>query len=255
MDVYHAHTMFSTDALTISIDTREIVSSISLDFPRGQVTAILGHNGSGKSSLAFALMGHPRYATTWRILLDGEDISWLSPDKRHEKGIFLSFQNVPEISGIRLFEYLKAVYMAYFARKHPGEKAPTSFVFRRMVERLLPTVWLDKSFLERDLYVGFSGGEKRRIEMLQIELLSPEIIILDEIDSGLDIGAIDILRQYIDKWRSMSKTIIIITHNFHLLDSISSDNVVIMHDWQFVARGEKKLIDMIRQQGFDSITQ
>ena len=89
---------------------------------------------------------------------------------------------------------------------------------------------LDTSFLDRYLYVGFSVGEKRRIEMLQIELLDPRIIILDEIDSGLDIGAIDILRQYIDKWRSLSKTIIIITHNFHLLDSISADSVVIMHD-------------------------
>jgi Fe-S cluster assembly ATP-binding protein len=222
--------MFSTQSLSIQIDGREIVSPLSLDFPPGQVTAILGHNGSGKSSLAFALMGHPRYQTTGAIILDGEDISVLPPNMRHEKGIFLSFQNVPEIPGIRLFEYLKTVYTAYFSRIHPGEKAPTSFVFRRMVEKLLPLVGLDKEFLERDLYVGFSGGEKRRIEMLQIELLSPQIIILDEIDSGLDIGAIELLRQYIDKWRSMSKTIIIITHNFHLLDSIRADSVVIMHD-------------------------
>ena len=150
-------TMFSTQQLSISIDSREIVSPISVDFPLGKVTAILGHNGSGKSSLAFALMGHPRYQTTGEILLDGVDISGLTPDKRHEKGIFLSFQNVPEIPGIRLFEYLKTVYTAYFARVHPGDKAPTSFVFRRMVEKLLPSIGLDKSFLERDLYVGFSG--------------------------------------------------------------------------------------------------
>jgi Fe-S cluster assembly ATP-binding protein len=222
--------MFSTASLSISIDDHEIVAPLSLDFAMGQVTAILGHNGSGKSSLAFALMGHPRYQTTGAIMLDGEDISVLPPNIRHEKGIFLSFQNVPEIAGIRLLEYLRTVYIAYFNRVHPGEKAPTSFVFRRMVEKLLPAVGLDATFLDRDLYVGFSGGEKRRIEMLQIELLDPRIIILDEIDSGLDIGAIEILRQYIDKWRSMSKTIIIITHNFHLLDSISADSVVIMHD-------------------------
>lgn len=247
--------MFSTASLSISIDDHEIVAPISLDFAMGQVTAILGHNGSGKSSLAFALMGHPRYQTMGAIMLDGEDISALPPNIRHEKGIFLSFQNVPEIPGIRLFEYLKTVYTTYFERVHPEDKAPTSFVFRRIVEKLLPTVWLDKSFLERDLYVGFSGGEKRRIEMLQIELLSPNIIILDEIDSGLDIGAIELLRQYIDKWRSMSKTIIIITHNFHLLDSISADSVVIMHDWQLVTHGEQSLIDTIRNEGFDSITE
>lgn len=163
-------------------------------------------------------------------MLDGVDISALSPNERYEKGIFLSFQNVPEIPGVRLLEYLKTVYTAYFQRVHPGEKSPSSFVFRRMVEKLLPSVGLDSSFLDRDLYVGFSGGEKRRIEMLQIELLSPQIVILDEIDAGLDIDAIELLRQYIDKWRSMSKTIIIITHNFHLLDSIHADSVVIMKD-------------------------
>lgn len=246
--------MISTKNLSIHIDSRQIVAPITTDFPVGQVTAILGHNGSGKSSLAFALMWHPRYITSGSIFLDGEDISLLSPDKRHERGLFLSFQNVPEIPWIRLFEYLKTVYWVHFARMHPGEKTPTSFVFRRMVEKLLPLVGLDKEFLERDLYVGFSGGEKRRIEMLQIELLSPSIIILDEIDAWLDIWAIDLLRQYIDKWRSMSKTIIIITHNFHLLDSISADNIIIMHDWQFVTRGEKSLINIIREEGFDSIT-
>lgn len=247
--------MFSTHALTISIDSQTIVHPLTLDFAHGEITAILGHNGSGKSSLAFALMGHPRYVTTGEIRLDGVDISTLSPDKRHEMGLFLSFQNVPEIPGIRLFEYLKTVYTTQFTRLHPGEKAPTSFVFRRLVERLLPSVGLDKSFLERDLYVGFSGGEKRRIEILQIELLSPEIIMLDEIDSGLDIGAIELLRQHIDKWRSMSKTIIIITHNFHLLDSISADKVAIMHDGHLITYGEKSLIEEIRQGGFDSITE
>jgi Fe-S cluster assembly ATP-binding protein len=132
--------MFSTDSLSIRVDAREIVAPLSLDFPTGEVTAILGHNGSGKSSLAFALMGHPRYVTTGKILLDGVDIALLPPDKRHDKGVFLSFQNVPEIPGIRLFEYLKTVYTTYFERVHPEDKAPTSFVFRRIVEKLLPTV-------------------------------------------------------------------------------------------------------------------
>lgn len=247
--------MFSIESLTVSIAQKEIVMPITASFPSGQVTAILWHNGSGKSSLAFALMWHPRYHTTWRIMLNDEDLSLLSPDIRNQKGLFLSFQNVPEIPWIRLFEYLKTIYWVYFARVHPNEKAPTSFVFRRMLEKILPNVGLDKSFLERDLYVWFSGWEKRRIEMLQIELLWPEIIILDEIDSWLDIWAIEILRQYIDKWRSMSKTIIIITHNFHLLDSIVADNVIIMENWHIVTSGEKSLINMIREEGFDSITQ
>lgn len=247
--------MFSIKNLTVSIDSHQIVAPMTVDFFIWQVTAILGHNGSWKSSLAFALMGHPKYSTTWHIYIYGDDITNLQADKRHEKGIFLSFQNVPEIHGIKLFEYLKTVYTAYFVRNHPDQKIPTSFVFRRMVEKLLPNIWLDKSFLDRDLYVGFSWGEKRRIEMLQIELLNPQIIILDEIDSGLDIDAIGLLRQYIEKWRNMSKIVLVITHNFHLLDSINTDNVLIMHDGKLIIKGDRTLIDTIRKEGFDSLTE
>ena len=142
--------------------------------------------------------------------------------------MFLSFQNVPEIPGIRLLEYLRTIYTHAFTLKNPAIKPPTGFVFRRMVEKLLPEYGLDAKFLDRDLYVGFSGGEKRRIEMLQIALLDPSVIFLDEIDAGLDIGAIEILARQIDKWRSMSKLVIIISHNFHLLDTINVDQVMII---------------------------
>jgi Fe-S cluster assembly ATP-binding protein len=135
---------------------------------------------------------------------------------------------VPEIPGIRLLEYLRTIYTYHFIRKNPEAKSPTSFIFRRMVEKLLPEYGLDAKFLDRDLYVGFSGGEKRRIEMLQIALLDPLCIVLDEIDAGLDIGAIEILSKQIEKWRSMSKLVIIISHNFHLLDTINVDRVIIM---------------------------
>lgn len=245
--------MLSLQSFCISVTDNQIVAPMSLDIPWWEITAILGHNGSGKSSLAYAIMGHPRYKTGWALLLDGEDISSLGPNERYEKGLFLSFQNVPEIPGIKLSEYLKTVYMTHFQRVHPWEKQPSSFVFRRMLEKILPTVGLDSSFLERDLYVGFSGWEKRRIEILQIELLDPRIILLDEIDSGLDIDAIDLLRHKIDTWRNMSKTVIIITHNFHLLDSISADMVVIMRDGHLIKQGEKSLIDVIRKNGFDNI--
>lgn len=145
-----------------------------------------------------------------------------------QKGMFLSFQNVPEIPGIRLLEYLRTIYMHQFTRRNPDSKVPTSFVFRRMVEKMLPEYGLDVKFLDRDLYVGFSGGEKRRIEMLQVALLDPQVIVLDEIDAGLDIGAIDILSKQIEKWRSEAKLIIIISHNFHLLDAIRVDKVLIL---------------------------
>jgi Fe-S cluster assembly ATP-binding protein len=165
------------------------------------------------------------------------DISALSPDALSNLGMFLSFQNVPEIPGIRLIEYLRTIYSHHFSLKNLDMKPPTPFIFRRIVEKLLPEYGLDVKFLDRDLYVGFSGGEKRRIEMLQIALLDPLCIVLDEIDAGLDIGAIEILSKQIEKWRSMAKLVIIISHNFHLLDSINIDRVLIMKSGQIDRHG------------------
>lgn len=242
--------MLSLDHISVSVWEKEIILDLSYTFESGSTYAILGENGSGKSSLAFALFHHPRYTLTGWVSLDGKSLTSLSPDVLAENGMFLSFQNVPEIPGIRLLEYLRTIYTHYFIRTHPDEKAPTPFVFRRMVEKMLPTYGLDVKFLDRDLYVGFSGWEKRRIEMLQIALLDPRVIVLDEIDSGLDIGALSILSKEIDKWRSMSKLIIIISHNFHLLDTINVDRVIIMKYWQIDRHGEQELIEEVRKNGF-----
>jgi Fe-S cluster assembly ATP-binding protein len=242
--------MLKLEHIYVNIEEKEIVRDFSYDFLEGYTYALLWKNGSGKSSLAFALFHHPRYQLQWSISLQNEDITDLPPDHLSEKGMFLSFQNVPEIPGIRLLEYLRTIYTHSFEKKNPGLKPPTPFVFRRMVEKMLPEYGIDKKFLDRDLYVGFSGWEKRRIEMLQIALLDPEVILLDEIDSGLDIGALDILSTQIQKWRSMSKIVIIISHNFHLLDSINVDQVIIMKDWQIDRHGEGELIDAVRKDGF-----
>lgn len=126
----------------------------------------------------------------------------LDPHLISSLGLFLSFQNVPEIPGIRLCEYLRTLYVHHLKYTKPAVRPPTGFIFRRIVEKLLGEYGLPLSFLDRDLYVGFSGGEKRRIEMLQIELLDPDTILLDEIDSGLDIGAIELLARKIDTWRT-----------------------------------------------------
>jgi Fe-S cluster assembly ATP-binding protein len=151
---------------------------------------------------------------------------------------------------VKCGEYLRTVYNAHFSRLHPQEKIPSAFVFRRMIEKLLPDLGLTPDFLDRDLFVGFSGGEKRRIELLQIALLDPEIILLDEIDAGLDIDALSILSSRIDTWRTSGKTIIIITHNFHLLDAVSVDRIVIMKDGKIVEHGEVELVEQVRKNGF-----
>ncbi|GAB0175261.1 MAG: Fe-S cluster assembly ATPase SufC [Candidatus Altimarinota bacterium] len=242
--------MLQLSHISVTVEEKTIVNDFTFSFSGGKIYALLGKNGSGKSSLAFALFHHPRYSIEGEALFLGESLSNLTPNILSERGMFLSFQNVPEIPGIRLIEYLRTIYNHSFEKSHPGEKAPTPFVFRRMVEKLLPEYGIDSKFLDRDLYVGFSGGEKRRIEMLQIALLDPKLILLDEIDSGLDIGALEILSKQIQKWRSMSKVVIIISHNFHLLDTINVDEVVIMSSGQIHRHGEQALIDDIRKNGF-----
>jgi Fe-S cluster assembly ATP-binding protein len=242
--------MLSLDHISVSVWEKQIIHDLSYHFEPGQIYAILGENGSGKSSLAFALFRHPRYAMKGTVKLLSEYVEGLSPDLLANKGMFLSFQNVPEIPGIRLSEYLRTIYLHHFQIKNPEAKAPTPFVFRRMVEKLLPEYGLDVKFLDRDLYVGFSWGEKRRIEMLQVALLDPKVIFLDEIDAGLDIGAIDILAKELEKWRSLGKLCIIISHNFHLLDSINVDRVLIMKSWQIDRHGGQELIDEVRKTGF-----
>ncbi|MBC7498269.1 Fe-S cluster assembly ATPase SufC [Candidatus Gracilibacteria bacterium] len=243
--------MLTLRQVSVSIHDKQIVHDFSYAFASGETIAILGHNGSGKSSLALSIMGHPRYDMVGSILLDGSDISVASPTDRHIAGLFLSLQNIPEIPGIRVSEYLRTIYNTHFARKHVADtKSPSPFVFRRMVEKMLPGLGLDPSILDRDLFVGFSGGEKRRIELLQIALLEPSVIILDEIDSGLDIDAIDILRQQIDTWRTTGKTIILITHNFHLLDSIDVDRIIVMRDGHIERHGDRSLVATIRTEGF-----
>ncbi len=242
--------MLTLSHVSVSIHDKEIVHDFNYTFAGGETIAILGHNGSGKSSLALSVMGHPRYQMSGNITLDSIDVSTTSPTDRHIAGLFLSLQNIPEIPGIRVSEYLRTIYNTHFTRQHIDTKSPSPFVFRRMIEKLLPGLGLDPSILDRDLFVGFSGGEKRRIELLQIALLEPKVIILDEIDSGLDIDAIDILRQQIDTWRSIGKTIILITHNFHLLDSIDVDRIIVMRDGHIEKHGDRSLVTTIRAEGF-----
>lgn len=242
--------MIQISNLSAFIDEKNIFSSLTHTFKTESITAILGHNGSGKSSLALTLMGHPRYQIEGQILLNNEDISELSPSDRHKKWLFLSFQNIPEIPGITVIEYLRTIYNSHFERNNPNEKTPSLFVFRRMVEKFLPELHIDKNLLDRELFVGFSWGEKRKIELLQITLLNPEIIILDEIDSGLDIDALSILQEQIIKWKEQKKTVIIISHNLHLLDKIAIDSTILMKNGKIIQTGDKTLLQKIEEEGF-----
>ena len=148
--------MLHLNHCSVSIAEKPIIFDFSFTFLKGNVYVILGENGSGKSSLAFALFHHPRYTLTGDVTFQNHDITPLSPDELAKSGMFLSFQNVPEIPGIRLLEYLRTIYTHNFQQKHPDKKAPTPFIFRRMLEKMLPEYGLETKFLDRDLYVGFS---------------------------------------------------------------------------------------------------
>lgn len=149
-----------------------------------------------------------------------------------------------------MIEYLRTIYNSYFSRENPDKKPPSLFVFKRMVEKLLPELHIEKELLERELFVGFSGGEKRKIELLQVSLLNPSLIILDEIDSGLDIDAISVLQEQINKWKAEKKTIIIISHNLHLLENLDIDTITILKEGEILESGDKKLLEKIKQDGF-----
>ena len=220
--------MLTLEHLSVTIDEKPIVSDISLTFSPGKIYCLLGHNGSGKSSLAFALMGHPRYQASGFLTKDGKDILSMSVNERALAGMFLSFQNIPEIPGVRVLEYLRTIYNIRLKQKDPSSKGISSFLFRRYIAPMREALGVDEKFLDRDLYVGFSGGEKRKLELLQIRLLDPDCILLDEIDSGLDIGAVKLLSEEIIRLRKEEKTVIMITHNFHLLDTIEPDAVIVM---------------------------
>ena len=237
--------MLQINNLSVHIWEKEILNGISFDFEKGKNYCILWKNGSGKSSLAMTIAWNPKYEiSNWDILLNWESLKNLSVDERSKKGIFLSFQNIPEIPWVKLFEFLKAIYDI-------RQEKPTSFMgFKKIIEPLVEELEIDKSFLRRDLNVGFSWGEKRKIEVLQIRLLNPSIIILDEIDSGLDVNAVKQVSTLLKKINSTENTFIIITHLFEILEGLPIEQVLIIENWKLKETWDENLMNKIKKEGF-----
>lgn len=230
----------------------EILKWIDLTFELWKNTCILGKNGSGKSSLASIIMGNPSYEVTeGTISLDGANLLAMSPEERSLKGIFLSFQNVTEIKGIKVSEYLRTIYNLHLPRIAPDIKPLSPMLFSRFLKPMLTSCDIPESFLERDLNVGFSGGEKRKLEVLQLKLLQPIYIILDEIDSGLDLDAFKLVAKMVSEFAGPERSIIIITHYFEILDAIRVNEVVVMRDGTIVKRGWSELATEMRKTGFN----
>lgn len=244
--------MLQINNLHASVAETEILKWITLTIEKGKNTCILGKNGSGKSSLASIMMGNPAYTVTkGSITLDGVDLLTMSPEERSLAGIFLSFQNVTEIKGIKVSEYLRTIYNLHLPRISPGTALLSPMLFNRFVKTLLASCDIPEAFLERDLNVWFSGGEKRKLEVLQLKLIQPTYIILDEIDSGLDLDAFRLVAKMLAESASPERSIIIITHYFQILESIPVDQVVVMRDGVIERSGWAELATEIRGKGFN----
>ncbi|MBI4141023.1 Fe-S cluster assembly ATPase SufC [Candidatus Woesearchaeota archaeon] len=237
------------DDLHVEVEGKEILSGINLEVKKGEVVALMGPNGSGKSTLSFALMGHPKYRITkGRIILNGEDITLASPDERARKGLFLSFQYPAEISGITFANFLRSAMNA----RNPDKKIQV-FDFLKLLKEKMKQLSMPEKFAERYLNEGFSGGEKKRAEILQLLLLQPKIAILDETDSGLDIDSLKIVADGVNSVKK-DMGVIVITHYQRLLNYIVPDVIHIIHKGKIIKTGGKELALELEENGYKKFT-
>lgn len=227
----------------------EIIRGLNLTVKNGEVAAIMGPNGSGKSTLSYILAGRPDYeVTSGDILLNGESILEMDPAERAAAGIFLAFQYPMEIPGVATMEFLKvAMNSQRKARGEPELKIPE---FIKLVKEAAATLSIDMDMLKRPLNVGFSGGEKKRAEILQMKLLQPGLCVLDETDSGLDIDALKIVSDGVNALRSPDRAVIVITHYQRLLDYIVPDSVHVLYKGQIIKSGDKDLAKYLEDNGY-----
>ena len=236
--------MLSVKDLSVSVWDREILRQVSCNFDLGRNYCVLWKNGSWKSSLAMTLMWHPKYkVTSWEIKLDWKNLLNLSPDKRAKLWMFLAFQNIPEIPWVKLFEFLKWVY-------DNAIKTTTFMEFKRIIEPLLEGLQFPKDFLWRDLNVWFSWWERRKLEILQMKLLNPKYIILDEIDSWLDIDAFKVVAEMLKSISTRDNSFIIITHIFTILDYLKVDETIVLGNWKVVEQWWWEIAQRIKEYGF-----
>lgn len=240
--------MIKVKNISVAIEDKNILSNISLDFELGKNYCILGKNWSGKSTLATTIMWNPKYKITqWDVLLNNISIKDMSPDKRAKEWIFLAFQTIPEIKWIKLFEFLRSIYNAKF------ETNLTFLKFKEVLLPLLAELSIDKEFLWRDLNVGFSGGEKRKIEILQLKLLKPKYIFLDEIDSWLDVDAFRSVANLIKSIDNKENSLIVITHYFTILDYVNIDRVYVLNKWILEIQWDKTIAENIKNNWFEKL--
>ncbi|MGB5982662.1 MAG: Fe-S cluster assembly ATPase SufC [Nonlabens sp.] len=244
--------MLKVTNLQASIEDKNILKGINLEINPGEVHAIMGPNGSGKSTLANVIAGKEEYEMSGgAILFEGEDISELDPEERAHKGVFLSFQYPVEIPGVSVTNFMKTAINE--TRKAQGKEEMSAKEMLKMIREKSEMLEIDRKFLSRSLNEGFSGGEKKRNEIFQMAMLEPKLSILDETDSGLDIDALRIVANGVNKLRSKDNATLVITHYQRLLDYIVPDFVHVLYDGKIVKSGGKELALELEKRGYDWI--
>ena len=236
--------------LHASIDQNEILKGISLTVKKGEIHAIMGPNGSGKSTLAKVLAGHPAYEVTeGEVLYEGKNLLELSPDERAREGVFMAFQYPIEVPGVSNAQFLRLAYNEQ--RKHRGEEELDPLEFKDLLKERAQVVEMDASFMTRSVNEGFSGGEKKRNEILQMAVLEPKLAILDETDSGLDIDALRIVAGGVNQLHNSENAIILVTHYQRLLNYVVPHFVHVLAGGRIAKEGGKELALELEQKGYD----
>lgn len=233
--------------LSVSVADKVVVDNLSLDIKAGEVLAFMGPNGSGKSSLAMALAGSPKYTVlAGKALLNGADLLKLKPDVRAKKGLFVSFQHPVEVPGVTVASFLRMAYIS----KHKDQKIGFR-EFGKLLSEKMEMVGIDPKFASRELNVGFSGGEKKKLEVLQLLVLEPEFVVLDELDSGLDIDSVAFLAKAVSKMVKEKKTgVIVITHYERILKFLKPDRVGVFVDAKLRALGGREIVKILEKDGY-----
>src|ERR671921_208670 len=238
--------------LHAGIDGREILKGINLTINKGEIHAIMGPNGSGKSTLAKVLAGHPQYeVTAGEVLYEGKNLLEMTPDERAREGVFMAFQYPIEVPGVSNAQFLRLAYNE--KQKHHGQEELDPLEFKDLLKEKAKIVEMDASFMTRSVNEGFSGGEKKRNEILQMAVLDPKLSVLDETDSGLDIDALRIVAEGVNTLRSEKHAVLVITHYQRLLRYLVPDFVHVLANGRIVKSGGKELAEELEQKGYDWI--
>jgi len=235
--------MLNLKNLSVSVSNKKIIDGFNFEFKKNKIYVLMGPNGSGKSTLAMSIMGHPSYLINkGKILFKNKDITSVSPDQRANLGIFLSFQSPLSLSGVSLFSLLRTAIA--------GKKEPLAL--KEEIEKTAKKLKIKEELLERSLNEGASGGERKKIELLQAAILNPELIIFDEIDTGVDVDALRTIAQFMEK-NKKGKTYILITHYNRILKYVKPDEVLVMMEGKIVKKGDYRLAEKIEKDGYNQL--